>query len=148
MARNAETRGWPLKERLEHFSEAQSNGCRLWTGAKDKDGYGWLYYEGGNKRAHRLALFVRDGVMPRGFACHRCDTPSCINPDHLFVGTNRDNCRDMARKGRHGMLCIPRETIEAIRASPESSRKAGARFGVSPGYVSHLRLEDRRREVA
>jgi HNH endonuclease len=51
--------------------------------------------------AHRVAYTIENGLIPRGkFICHHCDTPLCVRPDHLFIGTNMDNMRDAIKKGR------------------------------------------------
>lgn len=77
------------------------SGCWLWQGAANMKGYGTLYINGVRKMAHRYSYELFRGPIGEGlFACHKCDTPACCNPDHLFLGTNRDNTQDMFRKGR------------------------------------------------
>lgn len=79
----------------------EGEGCWEWQGAIDGDGYGIFTYAGKTYRAAREALTL-DGRPPDNkMACHHCDNPRCVRPDHLFVGTNQDNMRDMVAKGRN-----------------------------------------------
>jgi hypothetical protein len=80
--------------------------CWTWVGTRRPDGYGVIGLgakELGLIRAHVLSWILHGGVKPgRGrFVCHRCDNPPCVNPEHLFEGTSKDNYRDMRSKGRH-----------------------------------------------
>ena len=82
------------------------SGCWLWTGAMAGPGYGHLRFEGEPWYAHRLSWCAFKGPIPAGFwILHRCDVPSCVNPDHLFVGTAKDNAQDREWKGR-GVLKV------------------------------------------
>ncbi len=78
------------------------SGCWLWTGARRERGYGRVRWEGRIRSAHHIALYLRTGVMAtdRDLVLHRCDEPSCVNPDHLYIGTQRDNMRDRFARGR------------------------------------------------
>lgn len=84
------------------------NSCIVWGGAVDRDGYGTVNVRSLKTKsgwmtamAHRLAYADKYGPIPAGLVvCHTCDNPPCINPDHLFVGTQSDNVRDMRTKGR------------------------------------------------
>jgi hypothetical protein len=74
------------------------NGCWEWTFYKDKDGYG-IYKQ---RRAHRVAYELWKGKIPVGqLVRHKCDNPPCVNPEHLEIGTQSDNMRDMVERGRH-----------------------------------------------
>ena len=96
----------PVVDRvLEKIVRIPFSGCWVFMGATNDFGYG-IVGTGGrgapNDRAHRITYRHFCGEIPNGmFVCHRCDVPSCCNPDHLFLGTNQDNVRDMISKGRN-----------------------------------------------
>lgn len=80
------------------MTPSPSPGCVLWTGYVDKNSYGKA---SGGRWAHRLAWEKANGPIPRGlWVLHRCDNPPCVNPDHLFLGTNQENQLDCGAKGR------------------------------------------------
>lgn len=91
-----------IRERFESkYKVDESAGCWLWTGSKDKDGYGKIYANSKHSRGHRVSYELHVGPVPEGVCVlHRCDTPSCVNPDCLFLGTIDDNNKDKAAKGR------------------------------------------------
>lgn len=79
-----------------------NSGCHLWTASVSPRGYGKFYIAGRHLRANRAAWELYVGSIPDGLrVLHRCDTPACVNPDHLWLGTDADNQRDKVRKGRH-----------------------------------------------
>lgn len=74
--------------------------CWLWKGSVSQ-GYGATYFRGHLTRAHRASWIMANGEIPKGkIACHKCDVPLCVNPDHIFIGTHKDNMQDMISKGR------------------------------------------------
>jgi len=94
----------PLKSISEHMKNYQidSNGCWIFGGYHDKNGYGvFTHGRGKQLRAHRASFeFHHGGLNAEMLVCHSCDNPSCINPNHLFTGTHKDNTQDMIKKGR------------------------------------------------
>lgn len=84
------------------MDEMDSEGCINWLGTKNKKGYGTF----SNKNfktayAHRIAYIIKNGEIPEGLlACHTCDNPGCVNADHIFIGTAKDNTQDMVNKKR------------------------------------------------
>lgn len=99
----------PITDRL--YGNAKKNehsGCWEWKGSTNRGGYGRIIVgsrKDGTRRnelAHRLSYMLNNGVIPEGMeVCHKCDNRSCINPDHLFLGTRQDNIDDRERKGRN-----------------------------------------------
>jgi len=75
--------------------------CWLWTASKNLGGYGYFSFKGKSNLAHRVSYELFVGQLHEySLVCHSCDNPSCVNPDHLWLGTNADNIRDMDKKGR------------------------------------------------
>lgn len=95
-----------LWDRFHNMVSPEPNsGCWLWTGATKEYGYGVIGLGERGKgigKAHRVAYELYKGPIPNGMVvCHKCDNPYCANPDHLFIGTLKDNMRDCVRKGRN-----------------------------------------------
>lgn len=89
--------------------------CWIWTGTKTKAGYGQLGIGYERHYAHRLSFTLFVGPIPDGqCVCHACDTPACVAPWHLWLGSHGDNMRDCATKGRNGMTVHP-ESLRGAR---------------------------------
>lgn len=79
----------------------KTDSCWEWLGPKDRDGYGRYNMKPSRYGAHRLAYeWIKGPIPPNMVVCHSCDNPSCVNPDHLWIGTQLDNIADMDAKGR------------------------------------------------
>jgi hypothetical protein len=94
-------RGDPRFHFDERYIPEPNSGCWLWLGRVSPSGYGVFSPYAVRTLAHRFSLQMATGEEGAGLvACHHCDNPPCVNPDHLFWGTQRDNIKDAFRKGR------------------------------------------------
>lgn len=124
----------------------EPDGCHNWTGPVQKDGYGTLTFAGKKLKAHRLAYITWVGEIGSGMSvCHRCDNRLCINPRHLFLGTNADNTADRNQKGRQakgassGRAKLTEADVLYIRSSSESYAALAARFNVGQTAISNIK---------
>jgi hypothetical protein len=136
---------------LRRFVAGAKDSCWLWMGTrlKSKWDYGILTVHGTAYRAHRLSFQFFIGSIPEGLAVlHACDVPACVNPGHLFLGTNADNIRDAVCKGRMNVN-RPRDgqpatkitesqiaDIIALWASGITGRQIASQFCVDPSTIS------------
>lgn len=133
------------------WQKVQKRGsCFLWLGGADTEGYGKFTINHRSFRAHRVAYFLFYGIDPGDhLVLHRCDTPACVGPRHLFLGDQSDNIRDMDAKGRRGenhqsgersgRAILSEEEVLRIRQSDESDGIWATRLGVSRGCINHAR---------
>ena len=97
-----------LNEWTRYFEDRSTlepnSGCILWLLRVDDGGYGWAcFHNTGETRAHRVSWVLANGPIPKRMkVLHKCDVPSCVNPDHLWLGTQIENIADMMKKGRNG----------------------------------------------
>jgi hypothetical protein len=125
----------------------KGDGCWPWTGITDKDGYGLLEYEGKMWRAGILALKLDGRPVPAGhYACHTCDNPPCVRPDHLYPGTPTQNSADAINRGR---VCrgehvhfskLTAEDVAEIRRTSETHEIIADRYGVSRAAITLVKL--------
>lgn len=141
---------WTRSERERFYQRTSIGGineCWLWQGDRRKDGYGRFTGFAGdrNRRAHRYAYTEFIGPIPQGIhVLHRCDNPPCVNPRHLFLGTQADNTADMGKKGRdlrnyEKNRSLTREQVAEVLASDETHVALAERFGVSRMVIRYAR---------
>lgn len=127
-----------------------TSGCWMFHNAAPAHPYGRFTLDGHQTSAHRASWIICHGAIPTGMCvCHKCDTPGCVNPDHLFLGTMRENNLDKLLKGRNraggAKGCRnPRsklnpKAVREIRASKLPSRKLAALYGVEHNAVLSVR---------
>lgn len=145
-----------LEQFEQYYIPEPNTGCWLWLKRRLPKGYGLIqewaagYYRNRkNTYAHRWIWQRTYGVIPNGlFVLHRCDTPQCVNPYHLFLGTQTDNMRDCHEKMRHafgekhGMAKLDRSTVGSIRNEYSegklSQRKIAKKYGISPAMMCFI----------
>lgn len=113
--------------------------CWVWTAGKNSHGYGAFKLDGKTVGSHVVAYMITNGCpVPKGMeVCHTCDNPPCVRPDHLWLGTRRDNAQDAARKGRtshgekHHKSKLSDSDVQQIRKDDRSLSKIANDYGVS-----------------
>jgi len=124
------------------------SGCWIWIGCTNRRGYGFVYDPSAKKtfKAHRQFYRRKHGEISPGLVvCHKCDTPSCVNPDHLYAGTQLENINDMVSRNRvkgerHNNAKLTNEKIFQIREMRKtlSGVKVAAHFGINRSTVAKI----------
>jgi hypothetical protein len=132
---NKASRFWG-KVDIQHIDK-----CWNWKGYINSDGYGNFSVDGKRRwHAHRVAYILTFGDVPEGIkVCHKCDNPSCANPNHLFLGTQKDNVQDAVRKGRMGTRKLTKEEKDYIKKSSKVAKELAIELGVSGAAIRHYR---------
>lgn len=136
-----------LREKFDRgYVPEPTSGCWLWDRSLRKDGYAQVEARRGKAvLAHRLSWQLNRGPIPNGlYICHKCDVKSCVNPDHLFVGTCADNIRDRVVKGlhhaifgsRHPKAKLSDAAVVHIKQKAISGVAYARMYGVSPTAIS------------
>lgn len=140
---------------MEKVSPEPNSGCWLWTSSLDSSGYGTFWKDRMANKAHRLAYEAFVGPISEGMqVCHKCDVRTCVNPDHLFLGTIQDNMNDRNKKlrhahgERHARAKLTEDQVREIRSSSIGVVEAGNIYGVKSGVISKIRNRNIWRHVA
>ncbi len=121
--------------------------CHIWQRQTDEDGYGTMRLKGRKAvRAHRFSYDQANGALPANLmVCHTCDTPACVNPKHLFLGTSQTNAADRNAKGRqmqgraHHKAKLTEADVRAIRGSTASGAEMARQYGVTKENIYAIR---------
>jgi len=138
----------PLSEKIERLSvKIPESGCWIWIGSLNLGGYGKTGLgKGFGISAHRASYEEKFGKIPNGLmALHSCDVKCCVNPDHIFLGTQQDNMDDKVSKNRqangekHGMSKLKEEEAKEIKYSKEETNILASRFNCSKVTIRQIR---------
>jgi hypothetical protein len=136
-----------INDRIKHLSIVDNiTGCHVWIGTVDSHGYGRISFKHKNWLVHRLSYILKYGEIPDGVkACHKCDNPLCINPDHLFLGTQAENMDDMFSKGRGAVGAaykrseLTDELVLRIKIDKRTQLEIAKDYGVSRTNISAIK---------
>ena len=152
----------PFKETFEkRINRDSKTGCWLWTGQCDRQGYGVFRLKGSpytTRIASRISWQIYNGPITDGLnVLHKCDTPPCVNPLHLFLGTIGDNYKDSKNKGRtgygvtvgtnHPFSKLTEEQVYAIRNDLRSIRVIAGDYGICDTTVCKIKLRQKWRHL-
>ena len=143
----------PIEKRFwKYVDKRGADECWEWVGGKNSHGYGATCIDGRYEAAHRASWILHFGRIPEGLCVlHHCDNRACVNPAHLFLGTNRDNTIDMYAKGRQGDIKgekhpnakLTVSDVLEIRKSPLTGTKLGELYGVGQSTINAIKKHKR-----
>jgi hypothetical protein len=136
-----------IEKKVERIPEG---GCWVWMGTTTVRGYGQIEHKTKKLYAHRASYEAFVGPIPQGmYVCHTCDNVSCVNPNHLFLGTQKQNLQDMARKGRSTRgeknpgAKLTEEQVNQIRTMDGTCSFISKIFNVSSSSISAIKRKER-----
>ena len=128
--------------------------CWLWTAGKFSKGYGAFRIKGEQQTTHRVSYEMYHGPIPEGMkVCHTCDNPPCVNPEHLFLGTQKDNIQDCVKKKRiargekQGHSKLKEAQVRAILKDERSQREIAKTYNVAQPTISDIKRGKRWKHV-
>ena len=135
-----------IADRFHRLVSKDAGECWLWTGDINGNGYGRLQFNKKRRLAHRVSFELYNGALGDDqLVCHSCDNPRCVNPSHLFAGSQKDNMGDCAEKRRHTYgeaikhACLKEKDVLQIRAlyaaGGHGQRHLAELFGVSRAHI-------------
>ena len=140
-----------IQERFDSkYEKVAGIDCWLWKAASHQFGYGHMRYMDKIEVAHRISYRLHIGEIPDGMnVLHKCDVPQCVRPDHLFIGTHKDNVDDKVNKGRAGFpkmfgvdnpaAKITKQIADAIKVDNRKIKEICSEYGISQSQVKRIR---------
>lgn len=148
--------GKPPMPEIERFMSKvhkAENGCWLWTAYCMKNGYGFFRTPAKHVLAHRASYRLFCGELDQRDVMHSCDTPACVNPEHLSLGTRKENMQDAKTKMRmrsgesHGRAKLTNAQIEFAKTAKGTQQEIANLLGVTQGRISNIRSSNQLREL-
>ena len=136
-------------ERFMSHVDKNKNGCWLWKAYRMKNGYGLFRTPSRHELAHRAAYRLFTGPLDKRDVMHLCDTPACVNPEHLKLGTRAENMQDARNKNRmavgekHGRAKLTNEQYEFAKTAPGLQREIAKILGVTQSHISFIRSKNK-----
>jgi len=143
----------PETERFMQKVHKAEDGCWLWTAYRMKNGYGLFRTPAKHELAHRVSYRLFIGALDQRDVMHSCDIPACVNPEHLGLGTRKENMQDAKRKMRlrvgelHGSAKLTNAQVEFAKTAPGLQREIAAELGVTQGHISFIRSGNKSQQV-
>lgn len=141
---------------LDKINFKGPNGCHLWIAALSPIGYGRFQVKRKSIYAHRFSYLLHKGLIPKGICVlHKCDIRNCVNPDHLFLGTYKDNTQDMIKKQRrhstlgtnNGQAKLNEEQIKSIRNDPRKVKIIAKEYNVTKNHIYRIKSRIRWKHI-
>lgn len=130
------------------MTDKEITGCIEYAGYRNADGYGWVTFRNRQMGAHRAEWIKKNGEIEAGMmVLHKCDNPSCINTDHLYIGSQHENMRDRSVRGRTNLTKLSATEVKQIREKRKQGeylKDIAAKYGVSVSMISFICRNERR----